>query len=68
MPQRSNDLVPSDLAKRLEEARKESSGFLKSYKEFLEKWSSYQKSRAARMKPHKRPEHTIFRATFHRSE
>jgi len=68
MPQRCDDLVPSDLAKRLEEAQKESGGFLKAYKEFLEKWGSYQRSKAAHMKPGERPKHTIFRATFHRSE
>lgn len=68
MPQRRKDFVPSDLAGRQEEARKEFDGFLKSYKEFLEKWGSYKRSKAARMKPRERPKHTIFRATFHRSE
>ena len=62
-------LSPDDLRNQQEQMRKESSGFLKSYNEFLGKWGTYQKSfKSSRAKPIERPKHTVFRATFRRSE
>lgn len=66
-PEKGN-LGRNYLKEQQDEMEKKPEGFLRSYKDFLDKWGTYQKSKGTGTKPKERLKRPAFRATFYRSE
>ena len=67
MPKIKDSFTQDKLQEMVKEVQNEpqaTGGFLKSYKEFLDKWGSYRKANSPKSKPTGRPRHAVFKVTL----